>query len=126
MLSVAQAAELLEVSGARVRAMLASGQLDGQKIGKTWAVSSSSVRKRLAEGPRPGRPKKRSPGFTREHPDIEEAHALYDEAGKLLSGCYNAEFLNSARDEDEQAFWVLVSDFFLQQRQKELIGQGVY
>ena len=126
MLSVAQAAELLGVSGTRVRAMLASGQLEGVKIGRAWAVSAASVRKRLSENPRPGRPTKEASGFTRECPDIEEAHALYDKAAQLLSGCYNAEFLSSARDEDEQAFWVLVSDFFLQQRQKELVSQGVF
>ena len=126
MLSVAQAAELLGVSGARVRAMLAGGQLEGEKIGRAWVVSGASIRRRLAEGSHPGRPAKRPSGFARECPDVEEAHALYDEAARLLSGCYNAEFLGSARDGDEQAFWVLVSDFFLQRRQRELIDRGVF
>lgn len=126
MLSVSETAELLGVSGARVRAMLASGKLSGEKVGNTWAVSASSVRRRLRENPGAGRPSHKQRAFSRECPDAQEAHALYDEAERILSGCYNAEFLGQARSEREQAFWVLVSDFFLQQKQIELIEQGVY
>ncbi|MDO4399397.1 MAG: hypothetical protein Q4D27_00435 [Coriobacteriia bacterium] len=117
---------MLGVSDARVRAMLANGQLEGEKMGRAWAVSGASVRTRLKEGARPGRPAAQTHSFTRSVPDVEDAHRLYDEAQALLAGCYNAELLDQARDEDEQAFWILVADFFLQRAQKELIAEGAY
>ena len=126
MLSVGQAAELLGVSDVRVRALLASGQLEGEKIGRAWVIRESSVKRRLRTGARPGRPSKASPGFTRACTDIDEAPRIYDDARRVLTGCYNAKFLDAARDEQEQAFWISVSDFFLQQRQRELIDEGVF
>lgn len=125
-ISVRQAAELLGVSDTRVRAMLASGQLEGEKLGRAWAVSASSVRRRLREGVHPGRPSTRSGGFTRGVPDVEDAHRIYDDARSVLAGCYTAELLDHARDADEQAFWITVADFFLQCRQRQLIEQGVF
>ena len=127
MMSVAEAAGELGVTPARVRAMLAGGQLDGEKIGRAWAVSGASVRRRKREGAHPGRPSKKDlRSFDRLCPDAEDAHRLYDEARLMLAGCYSAEFLSQARDADEQAFWILVADFFLQRRQRELIDEGVF
>ena len=126
MLSVQESAEKLGVSGARVRAMLKDGILEGSKIGRTWAVSESSVAERLQQDVHPGRPATTTPVFERSIPDIDAAHAIYDESSKILAGCYNAAFLQQARSEEEQAFWIYVSDFFLQRKQKDLIAQGVY
>ena len=126
MITCHQAAEMLSVSDARVRAMLATGQLEGKKMGRAWAVSGASVRRRLKKGVRPGRPAAQTHTFTRSIPDAEDAHRLYDDAQVLLAGCYNADFLDQARDEDEQAFWILVADFFLQREQRKLIAEGVY
>jgi len=125
-LSVEQAAETLGVSGARVRAMLAAGQLEGEKVGRAWVVSAASVRRRLREGSHPGRPSKKPQAFTRAFPDVEEAHQVYDDARRVLSGCYSAEFLNQARNADEQAFWLIAADFFLQCEQRKLIAEGAY
>ena len=127
MLSVQEAAELLGVSGARVRALLKNGQLEGKKIGNTWAIAESSVVKRASAGSRPGRPVvTQNQEFERSIPDIDEAHRIYEDAKRVLSGCYDAGFLNQARSSEEQAFWVRSADFFLQQKQHELVRAGVY
>ena len=127
MLSVREAAERLGVSQARVRALLKAQKLEGQKIGNTWGVSERSVAERLRGEHRPGRPAKdHGQEFTRALPDIDEAHRIYDDAKRVLAGCYNAAFLNHARTPEEQAFWIRVADFFLQQKQRELVEKGVF
>lgn len=45
-LSVPDAARILRVDPSRVRALLANGQLDGQKVGSRWLVTGSSLRER--------------------------------------------------------------------------------
>ena len=118
---------MLGVSEARVRALLKSGALEGWKVGNTWAVSENSVAERMRAGSRPGRPPAGSDragermGF-----DVEAAHRIYDEAARVLAGCYDAAFLDCARTPEEQAFWIRAADFFLQQRQRELVREGVF
>lgn len=127
MLSVNQAAEKLGVSGARVRMLLKNGILEGRKIGNMWAVSERSVAARMQSGIRPGRPAAQlEQGYRRTLPDVEAAHRIYDEAARVLPGCYDAAFLDCARTPEEQAFWIRVADFFLQQRQHELVEEGVF
>lgn len=126
MFSVGEAAERLGVTGARVRAMLKSGQLEGCKIGRTWVISERSIAERLRDGARPGRPGRKEPRFERDLPDVDIAHQIYDDAARVLAGCYNAAFLDQARTPEEQAFWLSVADFFLQQKQRELVKEGVY
>ncbi len=58
--------------------------------------------------------------------DIETAHRLYEECERVLSGCYYADFLDQARDAREERFWVHVADFFLDERQRELVDKGVF
>jgi len=45
LLSVADAAEELEVSLRRVRQMLACGQLRGQRVGRSWAIDRADVQR---------------------------------------------------------------------------------
>jgi len=59
-LPVDEAARALGVNAARVRAMLASGQLAGDKVGGRWLVHAESVRRRQRE--RRGRGRQLSPG----------------------------------------------------------------
>lgn len=56
--TASEAADMLGVSRSRVSQMLASGQLEGWKRGASTFVTCASVRARLAECPRPGRPRK--------------------------------------------------------------------
>jgi hypothetical protein len=53
--SVADAARELGVEPSRVRALLARGQMEGEKIGGRWLVSGASVRERLRRAPKRGR-----------------------------------------------------------------------
>ncbi len=54
-MSVPDAARELGVNNARVRALLAREQLDGEKVGGRWLVRSGSVRERGRSLRRPGR-----------------------------------------------------------------------
>ena len=127
MLNVQGAADMLGISGARVRALLKSGALEGWKVGNTWAVSERSVAERMRAGSRPGRPSAKSRQVVkRSVPDVEAAHRIYDEAARVLTGCYDAAFLDCARTPEEQAFWIRVADFFLQEKQRDLVREGVF
>jgi excisionase family DNA binding protein len=54
--SAPEAAHRLGVNSARVRAMLAAGQLRGVKLGGRWLVSEASIRERERMHPQRGRP----------------------------------------------------------------------
>lgn len=56
LISVSETASLLGVSRRRVRQMLTQGSLDGQRIGRVWAVESEAVEHAKEHRPRPGRP----------------------------------------------------------------------
>lgn len=56
LVSVPQAAEQLDLDAGRVRRLVASGLLAGQKIGGRWLVDDAAVAERLASSRRPGRP----------------------------------------------------------------------
>ena len=57
MVKTSEAAEMLGVSASRVRQMIAKEQLSGEKRGRDNYVYVWSIRKRLADGPTPGRPR---------------------------------------------------------------------
>lgn len=126
MLSTKEAAQQLKVSEQRIRKMLADGLLEGQKLGRSWMVSEESIQKRKQEGAQVGRPKKQEALLAPALPSPEEAHRIYEDAQRVLSGCYSAAFLDMARSPQEQEFWIRTADLFLQQKQRELIAQGVY
>lgn len=56
MLSVAESAEQLGVSGSRVRALIRDGRLSAVKNGREWVLREEDVLQRLMEHPRAGRP----------------------------------------------------------------------
>lgn len=56
LISVSETASLLGVSRRRVRQMLTQGSLDGQRIGRVWAIESDAVEHAKEHRPRPGRP----------------------------------------------------------------------
>ncbi len=55
-LSIPDAAQVLELSPSRVRAMAVHGQLDASKIGDRWLVERSAVEARRRKGGHSGRP----------------------------------------------------------------------
>jgi excisionase family DNA binding protein len=55
-LSVTEAAQRLQVSPRRVRALLADGRLPGRQIAGRWLLSSGDVDRRQQAAPPPGRP----------------------------------------------------------------------
>lgn len=57
-MSVADAADVLQVSDVRVRAMARDGVLPARKVGNLWEVSTEAVKRRQANPPAPGRPSK--------------------------------------------------------------------
>jgi excisionase family DNA binding protein len=56
LLSIGEAAERLDLSQARVRAMAASGQLPSQKVGSRWLLDATGVEVRRRSGGHRGRP----------------------------------------------------------------------
>lgn len=58
--TVAAAADMLDVSTSRIRALARAGRLDSRKHGGLWFISTESVKDRLEHPRKPGRPSKRS------------------------------------------------------------------
>jgi excisionase family DNA binding protein len=56
LLSIGEAAERLDLSQARVRAMAASGQLPSRKVGSRWLLDATGVEVRRRSGGHRGRP----------------------------------------------------------------------
>lgn len=56
MLSTQQASKILGVTARRVRALIKSGRLPANKIGRDWLISESNLNKVTIRPP--GRPKK--------------------------------------------------------------------
>jgi excisionase family DNA binding protein len=55
-LAVSEAANLLGIHEARVRALIAAGELEAVKVGGRWLLDEDSIARREREGSHPGRP----------------------------------------------------------------------
>ena len=128
MIGTGEAATRLGVSTARVRALLEAGALRGAKIGRTWAVDETSVAARLASPARPGRPRREgaAPPAMPGSAAPEELHRLYDGCKEQLAGSFGADVIRTARTPEEARFYMAVASFFLQERQRALIDEGVF
>lgn len=144
MLSVAQSAQMLRVSPARVRALIKAGRLSAVKVGRAWCLREEDVLRRLSEHPRRGRPRTRTvPGAvsaeavspderaelaasSRNEGSSERAHELYLACKELLQCVPNGELMAAAQSREEASFYMAVSDFFLQQKQNQLVAEEVY
>ena len=144
MLSVVQSAQMLQVSPARVRALIKAGRLPAVKVGRAWCLREEDVLQRLSEHPRRGRPRTRTipgaasaeavrpdrraepavPSWSEESP--ERAHELYLACRELFHRVPDGEFMAAAQSREEASFYMTVSDFFLRQRQDRLVAEGVY
>ncbi|MEG0302720.1 helix-turn-helix domain-containing protein [Gordonibacter sp.] len=140
MLSVSEGAQLLGASPARVRALIAEGTMPAQKVGRAWTLRDEDVLQRAMEKPRSGRPRtpdsktiNKSPFTPSNDPatssstDSEnDLHNLYLACRDVFSQRPDARLLEKTSQPEEASFYVAVADFFLQQKQLELVRQGVY
>lgn len=132
MLSVSQSAQQLGVSPARVRALIKDGLLPAHKNGREWVLREEDVLQRLAARPRSGRPRCNEPHSITDGADHtpasvdNEARMLFDTCKRLFDHLPSEAMMSQARTREEASFYMAVADFFLQQRQAELIAQGVY
>jgi excisionase family DNA binding protein len=133
MLTVAEAAARLQVTPERVRNMIYDGILPAERLGRNWMIAERDVLERLCRQPKAGRPRKDVEGdgipqhlSSPQSFDIGEARELYHRCKSELYGCYDLGFLDQAHSEEERRFYITVADFFLQQRQAELIKRGAY
>lgn len=128
-MTTAEAAATLGVTPARVRAMAQSGVLKAKKAGRQWLIDDASVEVRLRRGGLGARGKKSGAASMARRAAAEDAlraHELYRECRDIMAGCYDAAFLDEVKDADERQFCLMVSDFFLRLKQRELIAEGAY
>lgn len=131
MLSVSESAALLHVTPARVRALISEGTLPATKVGRAWILQEQDVLQRIANRPSPGRPKHVSKKGTLVANEGDRAntkadlHALFLNSKEAFCVRPDAATLIQAESDEEASFYLAVADFFLQQRQRELIAQGV-
>lgn len=132
MLSVQESAEQLGITATRVRALIAQGVLPAEKVGRAWLLREEDVLQRLSEHKSPGRPASIDHTQQAAFKDvemgdaIEEGRRIYLECKEYFRFRPDPEQVATARSREEAAFYMAVADFFLQQRQRELVKQGVY
>ena len=127
MLSVAQSADILGISPARVRKLASEGTLDGAKVGHTWILSEESVYDRLSKKPRAGRPvHMTSDAAANGEPTASNLHDLYLECKQAFRFEPPLQAIENASSQEEAGFYIAVADYFLQCKQRELIAQGAY
>lgn len=142
MLSVSQSAALLGVSPSRVRKLIANGALPAQKVGRSWAISEKDVAARLDRRPKAGRPKSadvsgvpfpllpdpddRGMDSDRSSSDDPPERLLYRACREAFLFRPDRRLIEQAESSEEASFYFAVADFFLQQKQKELVKAGVF
>lgn len=127
-MTVTQAAETLHISPARVRQLISNGALPAKKIGASWILREEDVLDRLSKAPEAGRPKKPlSCGLEQDETlDLSDFRLLYERCKKDLTEPMRLPLVKFARTSEEAAFYMAMADFFLQQKQAELVAKGVY
>ena len=131
MLSVSECAQNLGVSPARVRQLIANGSLEATKVGRSWVLPEVTVYNRLLKNPSSGRPSSSS-ADARSECAASSAESrcdlpqLFEECKKAFSFCVPLDVLQSAKTQEEADFYMELSDFFLRQKQRELVKRGVF
>lgn len=136
MLSVSQAAEMLHVSATRVRALIKKGTLPATKVGNSWCLEEKDVLQRTMDRPKAGRPRSGSneaaglddSGISEAdlESSVREGHDLYIACKDYFQYRPGMDVIASAKSAEEASFYMAVADFFLQQKQKELVERGVF
>ena len=136
MLSVSQAAEMLHVSATRVRALIKKGTLSATKVGNSWCLEEKDVLQRTMDRPKAGRPclgsnegaewNDSDPAETDLESSAQEGHDLYTACKDYFQYRPGMDVIASAKSAEEASFYMAVADFFLQQKQKELVERGVF
>ena len=129
MLSVSECAQILGVSTARVRQLIANGSLEATKVGRSWVLPEAAVYDRLLKSPLSGRPSSvDSPSECVASSAESRCNLpqLFEECKKAFSFCVPLDVLQSANTQEEADFYMALSDFFLRQKQRELVKRGVY
>ena len=127
-MSVSQAAKLLDISAARVRQLIMSGSLPARKIGSSWVLREEDVLDRLSKSPDAGRPRRRNraSAFATREENLADCRELYERCKTAFTTTSRLELVKSAQSSEEASFYMAVADFFLQQKQAELVARGVY
>ena len=131
MLSVSECAQILGVSTARVRQLIANGSLEATKVGRSWVLPEVAVYDRLLKNPSSGRPLSSSTDVRSECAASSaesrcDLPQLFEECKKAFSFCVPLDVLRSAKTQEEADFYMELSDFFLRQKQRELVKRGAF
>lgn len=131
MLSVSECAQILGVSTARVRQLIASGSLEATKVGRSWVLPEAAVYDRLLKNPSSRRPSSSSDDLHSERMASSaesrcDLPRLFEECKKAFSFCVPLDVLQSAKTQEEADFYIELSDFFLRQKQRELVKRGAF
>ena len=132
MLSVAESSEILNVSPARVRQLIADGSLDATKVGRAWMLPEATVYNRLSEGVAPGRPavvKTSKADVDRDDAECfsdDALRSLYEQCKAAFSRFPSIATVAAAESQEEADFYMATFDFFLRERQRELVKRGVF
>ncbi|MCL2756762.1 MAG: excisionase family DNA-binding protein [Coriobacteriia bacterium] len=127
MQTVEQAAEYLGVSQTRVRKMIYDGVLPAERFGRIWSIPDAAVISRHKSKPGSGRPKKDSVKDWKQIKGIPyTVQNLYHECRNSTAYRYEIDSIMNIATPEEKDFYIAIADFFLQQKQKQLINAGVY
>ena len=137
MLSASESAQILGISPARVRKLIADNELPANKVGRNWLLREEDVMQRLSSHPKAGRPRRAQQAKTTSEVSPEKPvdrsegkstspHDLYLSCKTAFRTLPAPALMSCAQSPEEAAFYVAVTDFFLQQKQLELVRRGVF
>ena len=126
MLTVKEAAERLKVTPERVRNMIYSGVMPAEKFGSNWSIPGYAVEQRLASMPQRGRPKKFPPKENISYHVVALNRSMYEECREYQSKYGEIQNIMLLENDEEREFFIMQWNFFLQQKQKILVEQGVF
>ena len=135
MISVTEAARMLDVTPARVRKLIADGRIRASKVGNRWIIAEEEIISRRHAAPRGGRPSATihrgndtfaSPSGKTIAELYPDEHALYLACRKAFSHLHPIPSGLPATDKSEINFYMALADFFLQEQQRDLVRRGVF
>ena len=126
MLTVKEAAARLQVTPERIRNMIYTGVMPAEKFGSNWSIPDYAVEQRLSAKPKRGRPKKSLQKENINYQAIALNHSFYQESKRFFEKYDGIQSILLAETEEEKQFFITMWSFFLQQKQKTLVDQGVY
>jgi excisionase family DNA binding protein len=110
-LSTIQAAELLGVSTRRVQALISTGLLNANKMGRDWLISEAEVQRFAQHERKAGRPSKNQPKMDSDERYVNQPSNLYLQVVEIIRMLIDHEGIDHAQRAFAQAAFLAIRSY---------------